>query len=47
MTSSATASILHRERNLDVRLPYYIFAKFGTLALFQRRAVRALRGRRE
>ena len=26
--------ILHRERNLDVRLPYYIFAKFATLALF-------------
>ena len=26
--------MLHRERNLDVRLPYYIFAKFGTLALF-------------
>ncbi len=26
--------ILHRERNLDVRLPYYILAKFGTLALF-------------
>ncbi len=26
--------ILHRERNLDVRLPYYIFAKFTTLALF-------------
>jgi len=26
--------ILHRERNLDVRLPYYIIAKFGTLALF-------------
>jgi hypothetical protein len=26
--------VLHRERNLDVRLPYYIFAKFTTLALF-------------
>ena len=26
--------ILHRERNLDVRLPYYIAAKYGTLALF-------------
>jgi hypothetical protein len=26
--------VLHRERNLDVRLPYYIFAKFNTLALF-------------
>jgi len=26
--------VLHRERNLDVRLPYYIIAKFGTLALF-------------
>jgi len=26
--------ILHRERNLDVRLPYYVFAKFSTLALF-------------
>ena len=26
--------VLHRERNLDVRLPYYIFAKFITLALF-------------
>ena len=26
--------VLHRERNLDVRLPYYIFAKFATLALF-------------
>ncbi|RYD84457.1 MAG: ABC transporter permease [Verrucomicrobiaceae bacterium] len=26
--------ILHRERNLDVRLPYYIFAKFSTLAMF-------------
>lgn len=26
--------ILHRERNLDVRLPYYIFAKFSTLASF-------------
>ena len=26
--------VLHRERNLDVRLPYYILAKFGTLALF-------------
>lgn len=26
--------ILHRERNLDVRLPYYVLAKFGTLALF-------------
>jgi ABC-type multidrug transport system ATPase subunit len=26
--------VLHRERNLDVRLPYYIFAKFSTLALF-------------
>lgn len=26
--------VLHRERNLDVRLPYYIVAKFGTLALF-------------
>ncbi|HEV7867128.1 MAG TPA: ATP-binding cassette domain-containing protein, partial [Chthoniobacteraceae bacterium] len=26
--------ILHRERNLDVRLPYYITAKFLTLALF-------------
>jgi hypothetical protein len=25
---------LHRERNLDVRLPYYIAAKFGTLCLF-------------
>ena len=27
-------AILHRERNLDVRLPYYVFAKFTTLALF-------------
>src|SRR4029078_4700048 len=26
--------LLNRERNLDVRLPYYIFAKFSTLALF-------------
>ena len=26
--------VLHRERNLNVRLPYYVFAKFGTLALF-------------
>lgn len=26
--------ILQRERNLNVRLPYYIFAKFITLALF-------------
>jgi hypothetical protein len=26
--------VLHRERNLDVRLPYYIFSKFVTLALF-------------
>ncbi len=26
--------ILNRERNLDVRLPYYALAKFGTLALF-------------
>ncbi|MEA3213441.1 MAG: hypothetical protein QOE70_6498 [Chthoniobacter sp.] len=26
--------VLHRERNLDVRLPYYITAKFTTLALF-------------
>ncbi|MDQ3620949.1 MAG: ATP-binding cassette domain-containing protein [Verrucomicrobiota bacterium] len=26
--------VLHRERNLDVRLPYYIVAKFGTLTLF-------------
>jgi ABC-type multidrug transport system ATPase subunit len=26
--------VLHRERNLNVRLPYYILAKFGTLALF-------------
>jgi hypothetical protein len=26
--------ILQRERNLNVRLPYYIFAKAGTLALF-------------
>jgi ABC-type multidrug transport system ATPase subunit/ABC-type multidrug transport system permease subunit len=26
--------ILHRERNLDVRLPYYVFAKISTLALF-------------
>jgi ABC-type cobalamin/Fe3+-siderophores transport system ATPase subunit len=26
--------ILHRERNLSVRLPYYIAAKFGTLAMF-------------
>jgi ABC-type multidrug transport system ATPase subunit len=26
--------VLHRERNLSVRLPYYIVAKFGTLALF-------------
>jgi len=26
--------ILHRERNLNVRLPYYITAKFTTLALF-------------
>ena len=26
--------ILHRERNLDVRLPYYVSAKFGTLVLF-------------
>jgi len=27
-------TVLHRERNLDVRLPYYIVAKFSTLALF-------------
>ena len=26
--------ILHRERNLDVRLPYYILSKFLTLGLF-------------
>jgi ABC-type multidrug transport system ATPase subunit len=26
--------VLHRERNLSVRLPYYIAAKYGTLALF-------------
>ena len=26
--------VLHRERNLNVRLPYYIIAKFGTLAMF-------------
>jgi ABC-type multidrug transport system ATPase subunit len=26
--------VLHRERNLSVRLPYYIAAKFGTLAMF-------------
>jgi ABC-type multidrug transport system ATPase subunit len=26
--------VLHRERNLDVRLPYYVAAKFLTLALF-------------
>ena len=26
--------VLHRERNLDVRLPYYVVAKFATLALF-------------
>ena len=26
--------VLQRERNLNVRLPYYIFAKIGTLALF-------------
>jgi hypothetical protein len=26
--------VLFRERNLDVRLPYYIFSKFVTLALF-------------
>ncbi|MGA3171829.1 MAG: ATP-binding cassette domain-containing protein, partial [Chthoniobacteraceae bacterium] len=26
--------VLQRERNLNVRLPYYIFAKTGTLALF-------------
>jgi ABC-type multidrug transport system ATPase subunit len=26
--------VLNRERNLDVRLPYYIFSKFATLALF-------------
>jgi ABC-type multidrug transport system ATPase subunit len=26
--------VLQRERNLNVRLPYYIFAKAGTLALF-------------
>lgn len=26
--------IMNRERNLDVRLPYYIVAKFSTLALF-------------
>ena len=26
--------VLLRERNLDVRLPYYIFSKFTTLALF-------------
>jgi ABC-type multidrug transport system ATPase subunit len=26
--------VLHRERNLDVRLPYYIFAKFSALAVF-------------
>ena len=27
-------AVLHRERNLDVRLPYYVAAKFGTLAMF-------------
>ncbi len=27
-------SLLNRERNLDVRLPYYLLAKFGTLTLF-------------
>jgi ABC-type multidrug transport system ATPase subunit len=26
--------VLHRERNLSVRLPYYIAAKFSTLAMF-------------
>lgn len=26
--------LLNRERNLDVRLPYYLFAKFSTLTLF-------------
>jgi hypothetical protein len=26
--------VLHRERNLSVRLPYYVFSKFGTLSLF-------------
>jgi hypothetical protein len=26
--------VLHRERNLSVRLPYYIAAKFGSLAMF-------------
>jgi ABC-type multidrug transport system ATPase subunit len=26
--------VLHRERNLNVKLPYYITAKFSTLALF-------------
>ncbi len=26
--------VLQRERNLDIRLPYYIFAKIATLALF-------------
>lgn len=26
--------VLHRERNLSVRLPYYVAAKFSTLALF-------------
>ena len=26
--------LLNRERNLDVRLPYYIFSKFSTLTLF-------------
>ncbi|HEX8313115.1 MAG TPA: ATP-binding cassette domain-containing protein, partial [Chthoniobacteraceae bacterium] len=26
--------VLHRERNLNVRLPYYVFSKFSTLALF-------------
>jgi ABC transport system ATP-binding/permease protein len=26
--------VLNRERNLDVRLPYYTLAKFGTLVLF-------------
>ena len=28
--------VLQRERNLNVRLPYYIFAKTSTLALFAR-----------
>ncbi|MDB6171829.1 MAG: abc-2 type transporter [Chthoniobacteraceae bacterium] len=26
--------VLNRERNLDVRMPYYIFSKFSTLTLF-------------